>query len=247
MITRGMNIKDIVREYEIDELELLKQHNRINQDNRYRRYIMKNLKSDCTYIFKPVHFKSSRGNDYLQLVVTKGYNQYKKYGLEIHNFMYYRIDNSGYYVVSQTDFHNILLSNDYGYTFYPPHFFNRYQERYVKEDKPRLDLIVDYFKANYVMSVMKSHNNQEKYPGGFYCYGPHGITLGSLSEQLSRECDKVILFSNTFVTLDMLKGDQVEKIKELQKVYIESNSVEKDNIPDIEIEFDPEIMIETME
>ena len=228
MITRGMNIKEIIKEYETDEAEMIEQHVKVNEDKNYRRFIMQNLRGNKTWIFKPRHFKSRRGNKYMIIPVSRGYPQYKKYGLEIHTYLYYRIDDSNYYVVSQTDINNTVFPTQYGYTFYNPHFFNRYQERLVQKDIPRLELITRFFKENYEKSAMRFFNSmpefewlEEKYPNGYYSYGPEGITLGTISEKWSIECERAVFFANTFITRDMIKEGQKEIMESMKEVVEE--------------------------
>lgn len=227
MITRGMDIKDIVNEYEKDEKELLAQHLRLNNDNRYRRFILKNLKGEASHVFEPVHYKSTRGNDYIIVLATKGYGQYKKYGLEAHTYLYYRIDNSNYYIVSQTDYYD--MSDRYGYTFYTPHFFDRYQERFLEgKSIPRLKLVTEFFKNNYCKGVINLIGEEEsKFSGSYYNYVPDGIILGRYSESLTEECERRILFCNTFISFDMLKGSQLGLVDNMKDIFIKANSVTK--------------------
>lgn len=225
MITRGMSLDEIIKEFEIDYNYIYEQHKRLNDDNRYRRYILKNLKTETTHVFKPIHYKTPRGNDYMLIPITEGYNQYKKYGLELHAYLYYRLDGSDYYVVSQTSYFSNLITDQeigYGYTFYTPHYFDRYQERYLKNKKmPRLELITSYFSNSYEKGVIRCSEDEEllkKYPNNYYCYNPYGLSLGRFLTE-----DKKIILATTFLSFDMLRGNQIDEAKLLKEIYDEVN------------------------
>ena len=223
MITRGMSLYEIAEEFEKDyNRDLYPLLYGLNKDKRYYRYLLKNR--DRTHVFKTIKFKSKRGNDYLIIPKTYGLSHYKKYGLETQTYLYYRIDGSDYYVVSQTSIHNTIFKDFYGYTFYTPHFFDRYQERYFKGEKmSRPELVVEYFKENSEFkSVIRPSSEEEfissKYPNNYFCYSPQGIVLGTFIDET-----KTMFLASTFLTLDMLKDNQLDAIEDLKEIFKNNN------------------------
>ena len=226
MITRGMSYEEIVEEFKKDDnsSHFISWWSRLNKNKNYYRHILKHAR-DKMHIFRPIQYKSPRGNDYMMIPQSFGLSHYKKYGLSIHNYLYYRIDGSDYYVMSPTDMvrgfsENLSIHNE-GYTFYTPHFFDRYQERCLGGTRmPRLDLIHKFITDNFNQSLITSSEDldllNDNYPNSYYSYCASGIILGSFLNP-----SRSIVLASTIITQDMLKGDQDKKLEAMKRGYEE--------------------------
>lgn len=87
--------------------------------------------------------------------------------------------------------------------FFIPHFFDRYRERTgLPQDTPKMDVIKDWINNNQHLNSDVQGN--EKYPDGIFCAYPSGVALG-------RELPDGNSEMKTFVTYEMLRGEQIEK------------------------------------
>ncbi|HBG40249.1 MAG TPA: hypothetical protein DDW85_02395 [Porphyromonadaceae bacterium] len=88
--------------------------------------------------------------------------------------------------------------------FYPPHFFRRYKERSGK-DKTGIDLIVDYFTYNSgcLFRAIDKVIDNETYISEVFGTINGGIVLGLMTSENN-------FLLKTFVSVEMLKGSQIE-------------------------------------
>lgn len=95
---------------------------------------------------------------------------------------------------------------------YPPHFFSRYAER-MKIELTGIELMKAFFKHNnsYVYEVKRKQLSETTYINECYGTGNDGVSLGFLTTEGN-------MFFKTFITYDMLKGEQIEKFIENEKL-----------------------------
>ena len=87
--------------------------------------------------------------------------------------------------------------------FFTPHFFDRYRERTgLPMDMPKMDVMKDWIMKN--LHLNSDAQGNEKYPDGIFCAYPSGVALG-------RELPDGNSEMKTFITYDMLRGEQIEK------------------------------------
>jgi hypothetical protein len=95
---------------------------------------------------------------------------------------------------------------------FPPHFFSRFRQRMNLSDTG-VDLIKRYFEENASYGFQFSDEVVDDYAvRHVYGRSKEGVAMGLMS--ISR---KVILFK-TFVSVEMLKGEQIENFAEMEKV-----------------------------
>ena len=162
---------------------------RIQRDmNQYRRAIIKSSKFPM--YFKPIDYIAPSRNHFILLVEAKS----KKNANDPYiTFIGYYLRPEGIYAAMIFP----TLCGEKRIFLYPPHFFERYKERYLNEDVCTLDAIKTYFKINSA-NILKC-SEICKFQGS--CN--QGFVFG---EVLSTN----IFIVKTFVSNEMLKGDQIE-------------------------------------
>ena len=216
MIVDSMSYEEVVAEFRKDWKNyfpnIIPKH---LDDNKYRRYMLKQVKDDVPVFFKPIYITSDRGNKYILQINSKGRSDYKRNGLLFSLYMYYHRP-EGIYVV-------LLCSNsswdykDESFNIYIPHFFDRYRERELKDiHKPKMETIIDFFKNNATGQYNKV--DSDKYKDSIFYTVPTGVMLGSIYTD-------TIFELRTYITFDMLKGNQIDRNDTLSasvKEYMEN-------------------------
>ena len=129
MITDNMSYSEIANEFKSDWSNYLSDRiPEIMSDSKYRKYILKNIKDEQDYYFKPVDLKVNDNNYVLQLSIGSR-SEYKKSGLRLRLYMYYTLK-EGTYVIEK-------WFNDNGTTpifyIYPPHIFEEFRNNILKD------------------------------------------------------------------------------------------------------------------
>ena len=162
--------------------------------------MLKQAKDNVPVFFKPIELTSKRGNKYILQINSKGKSDYKKKGLLYIIYMYYHRP-EGIYVVMLGSNGSWTTKDDF-YNIYTPHFFDRYRERELKDiHKPKLQTIIDFFAHNATGNFIEVNN--EKYKDSIFYTVPTGVMLGSIYNDYIFEL-------RTYITFDMLKGNQVD-------------------------------------
>lgn len=173
--------------------------------NLYRRGIIK--ASKFPIYFKPIEYTSPSRNNFLIYVDAKS----KKDALiPFVTVVGYYQRPEGIYAAMIIPFH----SGKFNVLIYPPHFFKRYKERYVKEDLSSLELIKIFFKNNptYILQTVENDN--------FRGTCNQGFVFGSF-------LNPTISIVKTYISNDMLKGDQTNLNKILSKELSDYSELSK--------------------
>lgn len=186
MIVPAMSVTEIQK-------ELSKEYDyclaRIQRDmNQYRRAIIKSSKFPMC--FKPVECVTPSRNHFIMFLEAKS----KRNANDLY------ITFVGYYLRPEGIYAAMLLPSYGGekkIIIYPPHFFERYKQRYLNEDVCTLDAIKTYFRIN--PTNMLEFVDAKKFRGS--CN--QGFVFG---EMLTSN----IFIIKTFVSKEMLKGEQVD-------------------------------------
>lgn len=209
MVVDTMSYEEIVAEFNKDWInyfpDVIDRH--LN-DNKYRRFMLKQAKDDIPVSFKPISIKSPRGNTYILQINSKGKSDYKKNGFLFVVYMYYHRP-EGIYAVMLCSNSSHSFSNT-SYNIYIPHFFDRYRERELKDiHKPKMETIIDFFQHN--STGKYSTFESEKYKNSIFFTVPSGVMLGSIYNSNINEL-------RTYITFEMLKGEQVDNSKSLSNI-----------------------------
>lgn len=192
MIVATMNEQEIIREVLGDMVNAFRWEDR--NHNRFRRLV---LKSTRFPVYSHYSYTSPKKNKWL--ILLQAQNK-KEFG-----------DNSRTtYVATYNSPHGIyaimvsFINENPHLIFYPPHFFRRYRER-MDLDLHGDELLVEFFRYNsgYVFEhYLKDSGGGEKI---LEIAGStnDGVALGIQSVNGN-------LLFKTFVTYDMLKGEQIE-------------------------------------
>jgi len=199
IITDSFDYNDIIRVLEQDDAFV---HHQIDAlQPKYWRLMLKS-KPEGQKIFAPVTVKGNRGIDYMSFMVSRSWQITKKQHML--DYMYFGVyrQSDGFHLVGFL----YLDSNPMAKAekaFFTPHFFDRYRERTgLPMDMPKMEVIKDWILKNQHLNSDVQGN--EKYPDGIFCAYPSGIALG-------RELPDGNSEMRTFITYDMLRGEQVEK------------------------------------
>ena len=175
----------------------------IMSDPKYRKYILKNVKNDQRHYFKPVKLEEN-GNTYILQIDTKGRSDYKKNGLL---FIIYRLytRKEGTYAMAQLYLRN--KPNEDKYCIYPPHLFERYRERALKDTGLSEEETIFKFFQNDNGTFKDIPKHHEKHSNSLFCVTTDGVLLG-------KKLDDTTMIAKTYISHDMLKGTQVD-VKEV--------------------------------
>ena len=203
MIVTSMTDEELLIEVSKDYGSCL---SRVQKDyNFYRRTIVKSSKFPI--YFKPIEYTSSRKNKFLLFIEAKSKKDSTNF---LMTFVTYYLKPEGIYAIM------IYPKSNYSKTIviYPPHFFERYKERYLGRDIDTLDSIKEFFRYN--------SSNIIQFTEGNYYRGSctHGFVFG---EKLNEN----INILKTFITENMLKGDQNSLNTILSNELVELNNLKK--------------------
>lgn len=212
MIVDTMSYEEIVAEFKKDwETYFPSVIERHLNDNKYRRYMLKQAKDDVPVFFKPIHLTSTRGNKYILHINSKGRTDYKRKGFLFLVYMYFHRPNGIYAVLLCSNSSWNFDSNTYN--IYIPHFFDRYRERELQDvHKPKMETIIDFFQNNPTGKYTPVDSN--KYKDSIFFTVPRGVMLGSTYSSTINEL-------RTYITFDMLKGNQINTSEDLAAVISE--------------------------
>jgi len=186
MIVPAMSVTEIYKELARDYDYCV---SRIQRDmNQYRRAIIKSSKFPMC--FKPIDYVAPSRNHFIILVEAKSKRDASDPFI---TFVGYYLRPEGIYAAMAFP----TSGGEKRIFLYPPHFFERYKERYLKEEVTTLDSIKTYFKIN--SANILEFTEGDKFRGS--CN--QGFVFG---EKLLTN----VFIIKTFVSNEMLKGEQIE-------------------------------------
>ena len=199
IITDTFDYNDIIRV--LDQDQAFVYHQIEDLQPKYWRILLK-TKPKGLKIYAPVMVKGNRGIDYLIYMLSRDWAISKKQRmLDFMHFGVYR-QSDGFHLVGFLYLDTNPLAKPEK-CFFTPHFFDRYKERTgLPADMPKMDVIKDWISKNQHLNSDAQGN--EKYPDGIFCAYPSGIALG-------RELPDGNSEMRTFITYEMLQGEQIEK------------------------------------
>ena len=176
--------------------ELYDKTMKILLSEKYRKFIMKEARSEKRIYFKSIEFVTKRKNSCVIQPFSKGWSLYKKRGLSY--FVYLRYHRSD-------GLHAVVFSAVKGisyYIFYTPHFFDRYKERELKDTSmPKIQAIHEFFKYNANVDFFSVEI--PKYPDSMFGVSLYGVVL---AVRVGRN----LIEGRTYLPFEMLKGEQLE-------------------------------------
>ncbi len=208
IITDTFNYNDIIRILDLDEAFVFNQI--IALQSKYWRLLLK-IKPKGLKIFPPVMVSGNRGIDYMIFMLCRDWQTTKKQRLV--DYMYFGVyrQSDGFHLVGFMYLDTNPMAKPEK-VFFTPHFFDRYKERTgLPPDMPKMEVMKDWIMKNYHINSETQGN--EKYPDGIFCAYQSGVGLG-------RELPNGNSEMKTFITYEMLRGEQVEKGDSLSKAAI---------------------------
>lgn len=163
---------------------------RVTSDNKYRRAALKHTEKVW---FKPIFFKSHRGNNYVALPFSKGKSDFKKLGLNCVILCYY--------FNSKNKIDVALQVNLTDYDIFSGHLIERYAERFLHNPgMNKMDAIINFFKVNCQYSSRSFSSS--RFTNSIIGTVTDGVIIGI------EENDSCVF--KTFITFDMLKGEEID-------------------------------------
>ena len=200
MIINTMTFEEIADELNRDYMdEIDRKLYSIEKNSLYRRTILKSQKHGLIN-FKPITFKSKRGNTIILTPYVASRSLYKKtheLQFSIIATFYYR---RTHFVAWLTSDAIDLKPSVY---FYPSHLFERYGERFLKENFiMNTENFSCFFLKNRAVSFF-ANCPHPKYKNHLFATINDGVLFGET-------IDRHVQFFKTYITFDMLKGMQVD-------------------------------------
>lgn len=166
---------------------------------KYGRFILKNVKPEEFRFLGRREKLTKNRNKYVFLFYTHGRTQYKHEG-PLRSFRLEYLRKDGIHAVKV----NVFDTKEV--TFYTPHFFDRYRERFLEKHYDvdywtKEDVMDDYFMYNAAEVSTPQHN--PKYPEGIFVTTEDGVILGV-------DLGDGIWEYRTFISFEMLKGGQID-------------------------------------
>ena len=195
MITDNMNYSEIANEFKYDwSNNLFDRIGEILEEPKYRKFILKNVKDNQEYYFKPVDIKIN-GNNYILQISTVGRSEFKKKGLRFRIYMYYT-RKEGTYVIEQC--FNQIGNLSYIY-IYPPHIFQEFRNNVLK------DMSMSIMETIHKFFQERSESNKWNVVGTnkYAVWSSSSVTLGTkLTDELHLQ--------ETYINFDTLKEQQMD-------------------------------------
>ena len=210
MIVEGMTYQEIIKEYNNIWDEARKTTLSKLDPRPYQRFFRKNRMATNVY-FEKIRIKID-SNTYLYAIpVAPNKAFFDKYSVHYTSFLTY-FTSKGQYVAMK----GVSRANgEPEFTFYTPHFFDRYRERYLKNaEMEKVDAVMHFMKNNHQESRHIYHGEYKDYEHHFAGTCNTGMTLGVFLE------DKIALYK-TFLTREDLSKNKTDTMESLDEVYKE--------------------------
>lgn len=195
MITDNMSYSEIANEFKSDWNNYLSDRiPEILEEPKYRKFILKNVKDNQEYYFKPVDIKTN-GNNYILQISTVGRSEFKKKGLRFRIYMHYT-RKEGTYVIEQC--FNQIGNLSYLY-IYPPHIFQEFRNNVLK------DMSMSIMETIHKFFQERSESNKWNVVGTnkYAVWSSSSVTLGTkLTDELHLQ--------ETYINFDSLKEQQMD-------------------------------------
>lgn len=226
MITNHLTFDDIYKQlsYDIKVFESSKEFKLII--NKYRKEVIRTKKKSLN--FRPKTFKSGKfQNNWFMRSTAVINNKTKNFSLDVSYYTFRYLERGGMIA------YNLCMngSDDKPKLFiFPQHFWERYRERFVKEDDLRgFDLIHYFFEYN---GVSKIYNNKERSELDVTGICSDGLCLG----EICSENDNIINFK-TYISSEEMYNKQKDKFERgLKLAELENEFVKRFNLPVTELE-----------
>ena len=208
MIVEGMTYQEIIKEY-YNIWEEARKTTLNNFDRRpYERFFRKNRKATNVY-FKERRIKIDNNTNLYVIPAAPNKAYFDKYGVRFTSFLTYFTSKGQYVVMKGVS----RVNGEPDYTFYTPHFFDRYRERYLKnEEMDKVSAVLHFMRNNNQESRHIYHGEYKDYEHHFVGTCDTGMTLGVFVE------DKIAIYK-TFLPREDLSKKKADTMEGLDEVY----------------------------
>lgn len=201
MIVYTMSEAELKREVLLDMCNAFRWEDR--NSNKFRRLVLKATRFPVYFAYQ---YTSPRKNKWIISLEARSKKETKD-DCRISYVVTYESPHGTYAVLVS------WVNNEPQLIMYPPHFFSRFRDRAGVNEISTVRLMVRFFRHNgsYVYDKQTKQIAEDKYCVEVYGSTLEGVCLGIFSTEGN------ILF-RTFVTYEMLKGEQVERFTENERI-----------------------------
>lgn len=197
MIVDSMTYDEVLKELKAD---LPMVNYRIEAENKRFKKLLCDTRSRERYYYRPVTFKSARGFNWVLQFFNEGLGVPSKQRLGLIEYAWF-VQNRGLYAITISRLsRNGIVTNHF--TFYTPHFIDRYRERFLNDPSiKKVDAFHHFIVSNPKFSSQKLKNPSEKHPNDYWSICNDGLCLCNTLQGFTVE-------AKTFITWDMVGKDQ---------------------------------------
>ena len=197
MIVDSMTYDEIIKLFEEQEKPvILRKIEKVGKD--YRK-ISRNRRNTERVYFKPIRYESTRGFHVVINCYDEGINFPRHKRLGVFYYAWFR-KKRGIHLLTYSRLENSI----WHYSVYLPHFFDRYNERFLKDPTLSKPEIIDkYYFNNLKSATMRLRVESAKYPNDYWMACNNGLCLCNNPKGFFVEV-------KTFISWDMLGQDQQE-------------------------------------
>ena len=221
MIVETMSDKELLAEIDNDFLEIAKFIVDIKYNTAYKKRLQWGRPKNGDFIIRINDWKSSNGNAYTYYIRTKDWNDFKKGLFMVCTVTFFRRNNAMNAI-------RILLDGDGdpSIEIFTSHFIDRYNQRFLKQPfLPKKEVVMQFVDRNDHLVMHKLESSKYN----------HSVMIGTKDGYIFGEYeDTQIKVYKTFVTREMLFGDQYDRADELDELVIGSQNGIESNTFDID-------------
>ena len=205
MIVETMTNRELLAEIDKDFLEIAKFIADMKYNTAYKKRLQWGRPKNGKFVIRINDWKSSNGNAYSYYISTRNWNEFKKGHFRVCPVAFFRRKNAQNAI-------RILLDNDGDpcIEILTSHFIDRYNQRFLKQPYlSRKEVVMQFINRNYDLVMHKLESS--KYEHSMMLGTTDGYVFGNYE-------DTQIRVYKTFVTREMLFGDQYDKADELDEL-----------------------------
>ena len=221
MIVETMSDKELLAEIDNDFLEIAKFIVDIKYNTAYKKRLQWGRPKNGDFIIRINDWKSSNGNAYTYYIRTKDWNDFKKGLFMVCTVTFFRRNNAMNAI-------RILLDGDGdpSIEIFTSHFIDRYNQRFLKQPYlSRKEVVMKFIDRNDHLVIQKLESS--KYDHNMMTGTNDGYIFGKFE-------DEQIKVYKTFVTREMLFGNQYDTADHLDELVIGAQNGVESNMFDID-------------
>jgi len=195
LIVDSMTDDEIIKLFEEIEKPLIMR--KLAEAGKNLRHVIKNTRNTERRKFKPIEYSTSRGFNIIIQCYDEGINTPRHKRLGAYYYAWFR-RKPGIHLLT----YSCLERTVWHYSLFIPHFFDRYNERFLKDSSlTKPEIIKLYLNNNSAVAAMRLQINNARHPDEYWMTCNDGICLCTNPKGY-------FVKVKTFISWDMLGLDQ---------------------------------------